>query len=137
MTYQPFVEFIEALALQAGAASFWHGKQAEQDINYDEPFPQVHLFLLPSTLKGAGVTYRLTMCFYGKDEHENGGPQTLPIQDAMDRLSQQFAGLLAQADEVEVGERGFDRAPVARKGSGIGTGFVIAFELTTESEAVC
>ena len=42
MTSGPTVKHLEALALEAGAASFWHGKQATQSVNYNAPFPQAH-----------------------------------------------------------------------------------------------
>ncbi|RPD45822.1 hypothetical protein DNI29_16870 [Hymenobacter sediminis] len=46
--------------------------ETQANINYNAPFPQAHLFLMPSRLKGSSITTQEAMCFYGKDEHENG-----------------------------------------------------------------
>jgi hypothetical protein len=48
MTYAETVRYIKAHALAVGAGSFWHGKEAQQSINYNAPFPQAHLFLMPA-----------------------------------------------------------------------------------------
>lgn len=134
MTYAPTVALLEETALAVGAGSFWHGPKTNQNINYDAPFPQVHLFLMPAPLVGGYVKYQAVLCFYGKDEHENGGDDSIQIQDAMDVLSQQFMLALADAEDVELEDR-IDRAPVLRQGSQIGTGFLCSFTLT--SAALC
>jgi hypothetical protein len=140
MTYAPTVEYLRTTALAAGAKSFWHGKQATQSINYAAPFPQAHLFLMPAPIVGVNVQYRLVMCFYGADQHENAAniadpevaDQTLAIQDEMDRLSQAFIAQLREDDEFDLSEQ-IDRAPVLREGSQIGTGFLLTLTLTTRA----
>ena len=133
MTYKPTVELLKAMALAAGAGSFWHGPKTNENIDYNAAFPQVHLFLMPAPLVGTGVAYQVTMCFYGKDKHENGGDDSIDIQDAMDLLSQQFIAQLRDTDSVEVSAR-VDRAPVLRKGAAIGTGFLCSFTLNALAE---
>jgi hypothetical protein len=143
MTYAPTVRYLQTHALAVGAGSFWHGKEAQQNINYNAPFPQVHLFLMPAPLNGANVTYPVRLCFYGKDEHENAlnlanessADNSLKIQDAMDLLSQQFVGALRDDDEFDVSEE-VQRMPVLRDGAQIGTGFFVSFTLTIRA-AVC
>ena len=142
MTYAPTVNYLRDLAQQAGAASFWHGKQTAADINYNAPFPQAHLFLLPAPLIGTTVQYQVTIAFYGQDAHENAAnladedaaDQSLAIQEEMDMLSQQFVRLLRESEDFDCSER-IDRVPVLRTGAGIGTGFVCSFTLT--ALAVC
>lgn len=130
MTHSQIVAFLKAQALEAGAASFWEGKKAAANINYDAPFPQAHLFLMPSRLKGDTITTQVAMCFYGKDEHEHGSDESVGIQSEMDLLTQAFHGLFAEADEVELLDGTMERAPVLRAGAAIGTGYFVNFTLT-------
>lgn len=148
MTYAPTVRYLEALAKAAGAASFWHGQQGTQSVNYNAPFPQAHLFLMPANLSGANVEYPVIMTFYGADAYESpanlaevdpataqtAADASLLIQDAMDVLSQKFIGLLRDDEDepFDVSER-IDRGPVLRQGSQIGTGFLVSFTLTTRA----
>ncbi|GAA4362116.1 hypothetical protein GCM10023185_29730 [Hymenobacter saemangeumensis] len=144
MTYADTVKHLEAVALAVGAGSFWHGPKTNQNINYDAAFPQVHLFLLPAPLEGENVVYQPTLCFYGKDLHEHAANlvdeaavgQSLDIQNAMDILSQQFINALREAGRFELSER-IDRAPVLRKGSTIGTGFLCSFTLKAPAAYLC
>lgn len=129
MTYAQIAAELKTLAEEAGAASFWHGKQTAADINYNAAFPQAHLFLMPSTLRGGYVVTRVNMCFYDKDTHESSNEEVLAIQDAMDVLSQQFVADLIESGIGEVGD--VERTPTLRTGAGIGTGFFISFALTT------
>jgi len=135
MTYADTVAYLEAQALGVGAASFWHGPQTNQDINYAEPFPQVDLYLLPAPLVGPNVVYQVNMSFNALDQHENGGPDTLGLQGAMDVLSQQFIAALREDEQFDVSER-VERAPQYRKGARVATGFFISFTLTARA-AVC
>lgn len=129
MTYAETVDYLEQTALGVGAGSFWHGPKTNENIDYNSPFPQVHLFLTPAPLVGDKVEYQPALCFYGKDIHENGGPQSLKIQDEMDRLSQAFISELREDNKLDVSLR-VDRVPVYRRGAGIGTGFLCSFTLT-------
>ena len=130
MTYQKVVAYLEEQARAVGAASFWHGKETAQDINYAAPFPQVYLFLMPSTLRKGRVISKVRMLFFGNDEHGSSTEESVAIQDAMDALTQQFIAALEEDAVGEVGD--VDRGPVARKGSTIGTGFLIGFTFTTK-----
>lgn len=150
MTYAATVKHLKACATKAGAASFWFGPQTNQNINYDAPFPQAHLFLMPAPLVGDNVAYQCTLCFYGKDAHENAAnllpdqpapsaeaiTQSLAIQGAMDELTQHFVRELRDAELFDVSER-IERTPVLRKGSGIGTGFVVSLTLTAPAAYLC
>ncbi|WP_324671049.1 hypothetical protein [Hymenobacter sp. GOD-10R] len=129
MTHLELTDLLEMLALRAGAASFWHGKQTEADINYDAKFPQAHLFLMPSQLKAGNVTTQVAMAFYGHDNHENGSQDSIKIQNEMDLLTQQFAALLEATPSIDVVDELINRSPVLRKGSGVGTGYFISFTL--------
>ncbi|MDO7888162.1 hypothetical protein [Hymenobacter cheonanensis] len=145
MTYAPTVHYLKRIALATGAGSFWFGKEAQKDINYNAAFPQVHLFLMPAPLSGANVSYPVRLCFYGQDAQENAlnladqasPDNSLAIQDAMDLLSQQFVAALRD-DEEEVFDVSDEvqRIPVLREGAQIGTGFFVSFTLTTRA-AVC
>jgi hypothetical protein len=143
MTYAATVRYLKEQALAAGAGSFWHGKEAQKDINYNAAFPQVHLFLMPAPIDGPNVIYPVRLCFYGKDEHENSTEVTaeasadnsLDIQDAMDLLSQKFVAGLRDDDEFEV-SKDVQRIPALRDGAQIGTGFFISFTLSIRA-AVC
>jgi hypothetical protein len=137
MTYAQTVRYLKTQALAVGAGSFWHGKEAQKDINYDAPFPQAHLFLMPAPLKGYNVIYPVRMCFFGKDEHENGdnSEASLDIQDEQDLLTQQFVDALREDGKFDVSED-VQRLPALRDGSQIGTGFFISFTLTARA-AVC
>lgn len=145
MTYAATVRYLKTQALAAGAGSFWFGKEAQKDINYNAAFPQVHLFLMPAPLDGANVSYPVRLCFYGKDAHENGydlaspatADESLDIQDAMDLLSQQFLAALREDEDSEFDvSNQVQRIPALREGAQIGTGFFISFTLTTRA-AVC
>jgi hypothetical protein len=134
MNHQPLTDLLEATARAAGAASFWHGKQTSANLNYDAPFPQAHLFLMPSQLKGGYITTQCAMCFYGKDEHENpsnlADPQALAIQNEMDLLTQRFYQLVRELPGVELLGDEMQRVPTLRNGAGIGTGYFVNFTLT-------
>lgn len=134
MTYAPTVRYLRDMALAAGAASFWHGKEAQQSINYNAPFPQAHLFLMPAPLNGPNVQYPVRMCWYGKDEHENAinSEVMLAIQDEQDQLTQAFVQALRDDEQFDVSEE-VQRIPVAREGAQIGTGFFISFVLTARA----
>ena len=129
MTYAQLVAYLEAQALEAGAATFWHGKKTALDINYNAAFPQAHLFLVPSTLRAGRVVHRLNLCFYGKDKHESSEAEVVAIQDAMDRLTQQFVGLLEEDGQGMLSD--VERAPTVRQGAQIGTGYFISFTFST------
>lgn len=140
MTYAALVTALEALAMQAGAKSFWAGARTANGLNYNEPFPWCEFFnTQPSQLLAGVVRYSIGMGFYGKDEHENanyegnagasGSPDnTVQIQSDMDELTQRFEQLLQDADEWEmVGQ--MSRVPTLRNGPKIGTGLFIDFTL--------
>lgn len=131
MTHSEIVAYLDAKATEAGAASFWHGKQAQANINYNAPFPQAHLFLMPSQLANGKATTDITMGFYGLDKHENGGPDSSGIQDEMDRLTQRFYALLAEEVNPELVGGKMSRTPAFRVGGIVGTGFVCSFSLAT------
>jgi hypothetical protein len=133
MTYAPTVQLLEDTAMATGAGSFFHGPKAQGNINYSEPFPQVHLLLMNAPIVGSAVRYEVVLYFVGKDEHENGSQDSIQIQDAMDRLSQAFIAELREAGGVEVGDN-IRRGPVMREGAAIGTGFVCSFTLDTTIE---
>jgi hypothetical protein len=140
MTYAQAVRYLETQAKAAGAASFWFGAQVNQDINYNAPFPQALLFLMPAPLVGANVQYQVTLQFVGNDQHEYAANladptvagQSLDIQDEMDVLSQRFISGLKEDDQFDLPER-IDRGAVLRKGTSIGTGFLLSFTLTGRS----
>ena len=134
MTYAPTVELLKAVALSAGARSFWHGKKAQGNINYNEPFPQAHLIEMESPIVNGFVKHRVLLYFIAKDEHENGSEDSIRLQDEMDILSQQFFALLAEQDGVEI-EGTIQRGAVVREGGKIGTGFLCSF--TLNSLALC
>lgn len=131
MTHSEIVAYLEDKATEAGAASFWHGKQAQANINYNAPFPQAHLFLMPSRLKGGYITTQVAMCFYGLDKHENGSADSIFIQDAMDQLTQRFHALVADVGDVELVGDEMQRVPVLRQGAAIGTGYLVNFSIQT------
>jgi hypothetical protein len=137
MTYAQTVRYLKAQALAIGAGSFWHGKEAQQSINYNAQFPQAHLFLMPAPLDGDKVQYPVRMCWYGKDEHENSdnSEELLDIQDEQDRLTQEFIAALREDEQFDISET-VQRIPVAREGAQIGTGFFISFVLTARA-ALC
>jgi hypothetical protein len=137
MTHAELTSLLQDLALHAGAASFWYGPQTNSSINYEAPFPQAHLFLMPSRIQGGQLQTQVAMCFYAKDEHENAYLDTeealvassSQLQDEMDRLTQTFYQLLTERAEVELQGDTMDRVPVLRKGSQIGTGYLVNFTL--------
>jgi hypothetical protein len=140
MTYLELVKAIEALAIQAGAKSFWAGAKTANGINYNEPFPMCEFFnTQPSQLLAGVARYSIGMGFYAKDEHENanyegnaganGSPDnTVQLQSDMDELTQRFELLLQDAGEWEVVGQ-MARTPTIRNGTKIGTGLFIDFTL--------
>jgi len=137
MTYAALVAHLNALATEAGAASFWIGAKSN-GINYNSPFPQVEFFnTQPSALLESSVQYSIGMGFYGRDTQENGGPQSLQIQSEMDELTQAFVRLLRDSEEVELQERpggAVVRTPTIRSGTKVGTGLFIDFLLNVPAE---
>jgi hypothetical protein len=130
MTYYQLVKVLEDLAYEAGAASFWTGARMQNGINYDAAFPMAEFFSTqPSQVLLNAVVYNIGMGFYGKDEHENGGEQTLQIQSDMDTLTQAFIGLLRESEDFELQGDSVSRMPVIRNGTKIGTGYFIDFNL--------
>lgn len=141
MTYHQLVKALEALALQAGAASFWAGARTANGINYNAPFPMCEFFnTQPSQLLPSVVRYSIGMGFYGKDEHENAlhdtnegadgsDENTVQIQSEMDELTQRFEALLRDSDTWQLSETPMNRVPTIRNGTKIGTGLFIDFTL--------
>jgi hypothetical protein len=103
MTYSEVVALLEEVAQAAGAAGFYQGPKQAKGVAYDEPFPQAHLYLMPDVVKPNGITYSVGMGFFGKDEHENGGPESVAIQNQMDLLTQAFYRLLLEQEDIELG----------------------------------
>jgi hypothetical protein len=136
MTYLELVDAIEELAIEAGCKSFWTGAKTRNGINYDAEFPMCEFFnTQPSQVLANAVRYNIGMGFYGKDEHENGGDQTLAIQSKMDTLTQRFILLLRDAEEFELLGDSVARVPTIRTGTKIGTGLFIDF--TIDLPLVC
>ncbi|MBO2010878.1 hypothetical protein [Hymenobacter negativus] len=129
MTYKQVVDYLKQQATAVGAGSFWHGKETAKDINYDAAFPQVYLFLVPSTIRDGRVISKVRMCFFGNDEQGSSSDEALLIQDAMDVLTQQFVAALDEDGQGALGD--VDRGPVTRSGSTIGTGFFLSFTFST------
>jgi hypothetical protein len=137
MTHAELTSLLEELSLHAGAASFWYGPQTNSSLNYEAPFPQAHLFLMPSRIQGGNLQTQVALCFYAKDEHENAYLDTEEalvassneLQDDIDRLTQTFYQLLIECAQVELQGDTMDRVPVLRKGSQIGTGYLVNFTL--------
>lgn len=140
MTYLALVTALEALARQAGAASFWAGAKQANGLNYNAPFPMCEFFnTQPSQVLAGVVRYNIGMGFYGKDKHENAtnisnegfteGETTVDIQSAMDELSLRFIALLRDWDEWEMLGDTISRVPTIRNGTKIGTGLFIDFTL--------
>jgi hypothetical protein len=140
MTYYQLVKALEALALEAGAASFWAGAKTQNGINYNAPFPMAEFFnTQPSQLLGGVARYSIAMGFWGKDEHENAlydsnegastDENTVQIQSDMDALTERFERLLQEADGWEMVEGPMSRVPSVRNGTKIGTGLLIDFTL--------
>jgi hypothetical protein len=130
MTYLELVEAIEAIAIEAGCMSFWTGAKTANGINYNEAFPMAEFYnTQPSTVLANAVRYNIGMGFYGADQHENGGPDTLAIQSAMDTLTQRFILLLRDGEDFEVLGDSVSRVPTIRQGTKIGTGLFIDFTL--------
>jgi hypothetical protein len=129
MTYAEVVALLESVATAAGAAGFYQGPRQAKGVAYNEPFPQAHLYLMPDVVTDTGVKYSVGMGFFGNDQHENGGPDSVAIQSAMDLLSQRFRRLLMEEEEIEIGAQ-MTRMPVFRAGTFIGTGYYVDFDLT-------
>lgn len=130
MTYLDLVAAIEDIAYAAGCLSFWTGAKTANGINYNEPFPMCEFYnTQPSQVLASVVRYSLGLGFYGKDEHENGGDQTLAIQSAMDTLTQKFIVLMREGDDWELLGDSVARVPTIRQGTKIGTGLFIDFTL--------
>jgi hypothetical protein len=130
MTYYQLVKALEDLAYEAGAASYWTGAKMKNGINYDADFPMAEFFdTQPSQVLLNAVVYNIAMGFYGKDEHENGGEQTLQIQSEMDSLTQRFIGLLRESEDFQLQADSVSRMPTTRNGTKIGTGYFIDFNL--------
>jgi hypothetical protein len=140
MTYLALVTALEALAREAGAASFWAGAKTANGLNYNAPFPMCEFFnTQPSQVLAAVVRYNIGMGFYGKDEHENAtnisnegaseGETTVDIQSAMDALTLRFIQLLRESEEWEILGDIINRVPTIRNGTKIGTGLFIDFTL--------
>lgn len=128
MNHAQVVAYLESAARAAGAASFWHGARANGNINYNAPFPQALLYHLPSKLTPRGIEYQVALCFVGKDEHENGGPDSVAITNAMDTVTQKlYFQILLEDDALTV--ENMERAPVQRQGAAIGTGYLVTFVL--------
>lgn len=130
MTYLALVAALESLAFEAGCLSFWTGAKTANGINYNEPFPMCEFYnTQPSQVLPNAVRYSLGLGFFGKDEHENGGEQTLAIQSAMDTLTQRFIGLLRDSEDWQLLGDSVARVPTIRQGTKIGTGLFIDFTL--------
>jgi hypothetical protein len=139
MTYLALVTAIEALALKAGAKSFWTGEKIANGINYDAEYPMCEFYNnQPRKLLGSVIRYDILMGLFGKDEHENGGAQTLQIQSDIDELVQRFERLLLDSEEFEVQQDkdggAVSALPTIRNGTKIGTGAFINFTLDVPRE---
>jgi len=129
MTYAQVVHLLEGYAKQLGM-SFWHGRRSESGINYDEPFPQLHLFLMSDVVGATVIRRSIGLGFFGKDEEAGTSDQMLTIQDDMDQLSQQFISMLEGTADVQiVGD--VSRMTTVRRGAHVGTGYYVDFTLNS------
>lgn len=137
MTYAALIAHLDTLARQAGAASFWTGLKTANGLNYDQPFPQAELFILPSALLGETVVqYSIGLAFYGQDTLESSEADVIAIQSAMDQLSQRFVRLVRYDEQWELVERpggAVQRTPTVRTGTKVGTGLFIDFTLNVDA----
>ena len=128
--YQTIVDLIRASANAVNPTGFFvHGRRSDGSLEYNESFPQIHLYPFTTNPTGASDhinVANIVMAFWGQDSPESSNEEREAIIAAMDVLSDSF---LSNLDESQIEIFGIRKEPQYRTLSATLSGYAITFNL--------
>lgn len=130
MAYQIIVDAIRDASEEVNpTGTFIHGRRSDGSLEYDKPFPQIHLYpftTLPQDQNRNLVFADIVMAFWQQDSPETSNEKREEIIAEMDTLSTNF---LNQLDLAELEIITVREEPQYRTLSATLSGYAITFRL--------
>ncbi len=131
MSYQAVVNIIRDTAFEVSPdCTFTHGRRSDSSLEFDKPFPQIHLFPFTGDVdktNNYSETYSIQMLFCGQDSPDSSNEKREEIIAEMDELSRLFINTLYESDSVVMSR--IRTEPNYRILSGTTSGYIVSFSL--------
>lgn len=137
MSYQSIVDLLRNLAYIVNPnGHFMHGRRSDGSLDYDKPFPQIHLYPVRSNPDIANSNERddIILMFWQQDSPESTNEQREAMIAQMDVLSRNFMNELYAEDGVSV--TNVLRTPEYRQLAGTVSGYGVSFTLPSKDDCV-
>jgi len=137
MSYQSIVDLLRNLAYIVNPnGHFMHGRRSDGSLDYDKPFPQIHLLPVRTQfdIKLDNETQDLIIMFWQQDSPESTNEQREAIIAQMDVLSRNFVAALYDEDGVSISN--VLRTPEYRQLAGTVSGYGVSFTLISKDDCV-
>jgi hypothetical protein len=134
MTYQAIVDLIRNTAYIVNPTGhFVHGRRSDGSLDYNEPFPQIHLMPVRSSIDYSNNTERsdIVILFWQQDSPESSNDEREAIIAQMDVLSRNFLQLLYDEDILNLAN--VLRTPEYRQLAGTVSGYGISFTIVDKT----
>lgn len=134
MNYQDIVNTIRNTATAINlTGSFVHGRRSDGSLEYDKPFPQIHLMPLRSTfdIQNDIVKHDIVIMFWGQDSPESSNDKRELIIAQMDLLSSNFINSLNSLSNISLSN--VLKTPEYRQLAGTVSGYGLSFTLTSKT----
>lgn len=133
MAYQAIVDFLRDTAEAVNEdGTFIHGRKIDGSIEYNEPFPQIHLYPFTSTIDTSGglvETANIVMGFWFQDAPDSSNAERESIIASADQLCQAFIQEIVEADGFDIS--GIRTEPQYQTIHGTLSGYALTFQLKT------
>lgn len=133
MAYQAIVDFIRDTAEAINEdGTFIHGRRIDGSIEYNEPFPQIHLYPFTSTIditNGLTETANIVMGFWLQDAPDSSNEDREGLIASADQLCQDFIQEIVEAEEFDIS--GIRTEPQYQTIHGTLSGYALSFQLKT------
>lgn len=132
MTYQAIVDLIRNTANAINPTGhFMHGRNTDGSLDYDYPFPQIHLMPVQTTFDMANSVkeHTLILMFWEQDSPESSNDEREALISAMDILSDTF---LLTLNNNNINITDVLKTPEYRQLSGTASGYGLQFTITSK-----
>lgn len=133
MNYQDIVDLIRNTANAVNPnGHFMHGRNTDGSLDYDYPFPQIHLMPVQTTLDLDNNTkeHTLILMFWEQDSPESSNDERELLIASMDVLSDNFLFSLYAVNTIQLVE--VLKTPEYRQLSGTASGYGLQFTIISK-----
>ena len=133
MNYQDIVDLIRNTANAVNPnGHFMHGRNTDGSLDYDYPFPQIHLMPVQTTLDLDNNTkeHTLILMFWEQDSPESSNDERELLIASMDLLSDNFLFSLYAVNTIQLVE--VLKTPEYRQLSGTASGYGLQFTIISK-----